>query len=197
VKLILVAGHPSAFEGSPSRDPHWQSYLIEREIDRRYNPATWSHHIVTMDASVKEVWPSEDAGKGYGEYSSSVFSGPYIERNRGKFDMVFLADVGGGWGNGLGEWKSQGAEFPFLVARMSSMMEGALQLVKDGGWLYCGKVGAAHVAAGVGLGGNLETLTVLTPVYKDRLPSYREDSEAKYNKAQQAAKEDYVIIQKQ
>ena len=155
VVRVLVAGHAFAFEGRgpywvysneeerrlrmPAVPPHWQREYILAQVTKRYpfRPV----HVVTMDRMVSEHAPRES-------YTPSVFSGQYVESNALQFDMVFLPDLSGPWSDASNE-PDTGVQTVLVII----MLEGALQLVRPGGWLYFSKLlRESYVHAGFALG---------------------------------------------
>ena len=148
VLSILVAAHDRDFNDgaeigtfhfvedlSPSQfvkagAPHWQKSLIETEIRRRYEDKPY--HIVTMDSSIKECC----LPNGGGEYPPSVYDGHYIVANKDKFDMVFVPDIGV---IDQSHFITKILEKTATEEEIRKFINGCLELVKPGGYLYIGK----------------------------------------------------------
>jgi hypothetical protein len=78
-----------------------------------------------------------------------------------------------------------------------SLIEGSLQLVKVGGWLYCGKIGQAHILAGAMLEATQETFGWLNPNFEERPQFYKNDTKKEYADAVATSRVDYLIIHKE
>ena len=159
VVRVLVAAHGWAFEGQISNatggenGPHFLRAYIEGQIGKRYPHMPF--HVVTMDHSVPEIRPGSS---GYDEYQPSAYDGHYVEDNKGKFDMVFLPDLGGDWET------DESLELELETAKIFSILEGSLRLVKNGGWLYFSKIWEPHRTAGIMLGATLQDSVHSVPV---------------------------------
>jgi hypothetical protein len=121
---------------------HWQKYLIERQIKIKYGEDV-KFHIVTMDPRVEEcciTGPDKDGNPTSNYYTPSVYEGPYVENNKNKFDIVFVPDIGSVYGSMLHRILSKEEINPELISEIHQFINGCLQLIKPGGFLYVGKL---------------------------------------------------------